>query len=130
MNTQEKISTLIADEWNNYKGKFYQEILLQHAEMRKEVGDDMFLLYLEQQKAINPKPKFKLPEIKSDSTAKEKSINLLSSLGIDNPSEEQVNIAWGFIVKIDRDAYNEGFRSGQEATNMALYALNQLFLKP
>lgn len=62
MTTQEKISAIITDEWNDYKGKAYQSILLQHAETRKELGDDMFLLYLEQQKAINPRPRYKVPK--------------------------------------------------------------------
>jgi len=62
MTTQEKISSIIADEWNNYKGRLLQAKLLEHAETRKELGDDMFLLYLEQQKAINPRPRYKVPK--------------------------------------------------------------------
>lgn len=61
MTTQQKISEIISTEWNNYLGYLFQQKLFEHAELRKEIGDDMFLLYLEQQRKLNPRPKFEVP---------------------------------------------------------------------
>lgn len=60
MTTKEEINLIVSREYNDYRGRMMTPMMLNHAEMRKELGDEYFLLYLKKEVAENPRPVFEL----------------------------------------------------------------------
>lgn len=62
MTTQEKIAAIFKDQYGNYGGRLYRQLIIAHAHLRFMLGDEVFLEYLEKQKKKNPRPKYQIPE--------------------------------------------------------------------
>jgi len=58
LQTQEKISAIITEQYNNYNGRLLKTLSKIHRLLRNRLGDEGFLLFLEEQKNTNPQPKY------------------------------------------------------------------------
>jgi len=58
LETQEKISSIIVSRYNNYNGRLLKPLSKVHSLLRMELGDEKFLLFLEEQERITPAPKY------------------------------------------------------------------------
>lgn len=58
LETQEKISSIIASKYNNYNGRLLKPLSLIHKKLKILLGEERFLFFLEEQERINPAPKY------------------------------------------------------------------------
>lgn len=66
MSTQEKIDKIIHEEFFDYNGRVMTSLFYQHAEMRAQYGDEMFLKFLEKCQNDNPRPIYEPPTFVND----------------------------------------------------------------
>ena len=60
METQQEIESIIASEYNHYRGSMMKAMEHNHSVIRKTLGDEQFLIYLKQQLVQNPRPVFEI----------------------------------------------------------------------
>lgn len=60
--TADKIDEIIADQYNDFKGRIFSSMQPMHLQMREILGDEKYLEYLEKSKLDNPKPVYTVPE--------------------------------------------------------------------
>jgi len=62
MTTQEKINKIHHEYYNNFNGSLLYVNKNLHSELRNFLGDDEYLIYLENIIKENPKPIYKIPD--------------------------------------------------------------------
>lgn len=60
MTNQQEIESIVASEYNYYRGSMMKAMEHNHSLIRKNIGDELFLIYLKQQLVQNPRPVFEI----------------------------------------------------------------------
>ena len=61
MTTKMKIDLIIERRYKGYRGTLMKHLRESHNELRKAIGEDEFLKFLNKLEQENPRPKYKLP---------------------------------------------------------------------
>lgn len=61
---RKKIAQIVKEEYGNYLGRMVAPLGILHKRMRKVLGDEKFLEFLEKQKKENPRPVYQMQEFK------------------------------------------------------------------
>lgn len=61
MTTQEKIDKLLTERYNNFRGDLWGGLKALHEFILKTKGDEAYLKFIEEQEALNPRPKYHHP---------------------------------------------------------------------
>ena len=59
---QQQINEIVERQYNGYRGNAMRLMGIAHKLLRQQIGDYLFLAYLEKQERDNPKPVYNLPE--------------------------------------------------------------------